>query len=55
MDEVNLSAKSLKDLQYIAKMMGLRIFQDATKELIERIWCAGKSSAEQTSPLRRKH
>ncbi len=55
MDEVNLSAKSLKDLQYIAKMMGLKnISRCNKKELIERIYSAGKSSAEQTEPTETK-
>jgi transcription termination factor Rho len=38
MEEVNLSAKSLEDLQYIAKMMGLRGIKKLEKEeLIEKI------------------
>ncbi len=44
MEEVNLSAKSLEDLQYIAKMMGLRsVAKYEKEELIERILKAGAS------------
>jgi len=51
MDEVNLAAKSLKDLQYIAKMMGIKNISRCTKnELIEKIYSAGKSSAEEIEP-----
>lgn len=42
MEEVNLSAKTIEDLQYIAKMMGLRNVLKSTKEeLIEKIHKAG--------------
>lgn len=42
MEEVNLSAKSLEDLQYIAKMMGLRGVKKFGKdELIDKIRKAG--------------
>ncbi len=42
MEEVNLSAKSLEDLQYIAKMMGLRGVKKYEKdELIDKIMKAG--------------
>jgi len=47
MEEVNLAAKSLEDLQYIAKMMGLRSVTKYTKEeLIERIIKAGEKNAK---------
>jgi len=43
MEEVNLNAKSLEDLQYIAKMMGLRnVMKSTREELIEKIHKAGK-------------
>lgn len=43
MEEVNLSEKSIEDLQYIAKMMGLRSISKYSKEeLIERIRKAGQ-------------
>ncbi len=49
MEEVNLAAKSLADLQYIAKMMGLRSVTKYTKdELIERIHKAGTKGAKKT-------
>ena len=32
MEEVNLTAKSLEDLQYIARMMGLRSISNYSKE-----------------------
>lgn len=48
MDEVNLSAKSLKDLQYIAKMMGIKNISRSSKdELIEKIYNAGSISDAQ--------
>jgi len=51
MDEVNLYEKSLKDLQYIAKMMGIKNISRCTKnELIEKIYSAGKSAAEEKEP-----
>ena len=38
MEEINLSAKSVEDLKYIAKMMNIRNVTKSTKEeLIERI------------------
>jgi transcription termination factor Rho len=47
MEEVNLSAKSIEDLQYIAKMMGLRVSKSITKEeLIEKILKAGSKDSE---------
>jgi transcription termination factor Rho len=47
MEDVNLTAKSLEDLQYIAKMMGLRSVTKYTKdELIERILKAGAKNAK---------
>lgn len=43
MEEVNLSAKSLEDLQYIAKMMGLRgVKKYGKEELIEKILSAAE-------------
>jgi len=46
MEEVNLAAKSLEDLQYIARMMGLRSVTKYNKEeLIERILKAAKRKA----------
>ncbi len=49
MEEVNLSAKSLEDLQYIAKMMGLRNSKNITKEeLIEKIHKAGGMGSKET-------
>lgn len=43
MEEVNLSAKSIEDLRYIAKMMGLRKLAVCTREeLIEKIEKAAK-------------
>lgn len=43
MEKVNLSAKSIEDLQYIAKMMGLRkVAKSSKEELIERIHKAGE-------------
>ncbi len=45
MEEVNLTAKSLEDLQYIARMMGLRSISNYSKEeLIEKIHKAGAGS-----------
>ena len=47
MEEVNLTAKSLEDLQYIASMMGLRnVLKSSKEELIEKIHKAGRASAE---------
>lgn len=47
MEEVNLSAKSIEDLQYIAKMMGLRVSKNITKErLIEKILKAGSKNSD---------
>ncbi|NLV35606.1 MAG: transcription termination factor Rho [Clostridiaceae bacterium] len=47
MEEVNLAVKSLEDLQYIAKMMGIRGVSKSTKEeLIEKIHEAGRAGAE---------
>ena len=47
MEEVNLTAKSLEDLQYIAKMMGIRgVSKSSKEELIEKIHKVGQSSAE---------
>ena len=46
MEDVNLAAKSLEDLQYIARMMGLRKVTSYDKEeLIERIMKAAKRGA----------
>jgi len=46
MEEVNLTAKTLEDLQYIAKMMGLRGINNYSKEeLIEKIHKAGANGA----------
>ena len=43
MEDVNLAAKSLEDLQYIARMMGLRKVTEYSKEeLIEKILKAAK-------------
>ncbi|MGI6668283.1 MAG: transcription termination factor Rho [Acetivibrionales bacterium] len=45
MEEVNLAVKSIEDLQYIAKMMGLRGIKNKTKEeLIEKILKAGEAA-----------
>ncbi len=50
MEEVNLTAKSLEDLQYIARMMGLRnVLKSSKEELIEKIHKAGRASAEKAS------
>ena len=47
MDEVNLSAKSIEDLQYIAKMMHIRnIAKSSKEELIEKIHKAGRSKSD---------
>lgn len=44
MEEVNLAAKSIEDLQYIAKMMGLKGISNYSKdELIEKIHHAGRT------------
>ncbi len=49
MEEVNLSAKSLEDLQYIAKMMGLRgVTKYEKNELIEKILKAGAPKGEKS-------
>ncbi len=46
MEEVNLAAKSLEDLQYIARMMGLRkVTEYGKEELIERILRAARRKA----------
>ena len=46
MEEVNLAAKSLEDLQYIARMMGLRkVTEYGKEELIERILKAARRKA----------
>ncbi|HPV02510.1 MAG TPA: transcription termination factor Rho [Clostridiales bacterium] len=46
MEDVNLAAKSLEDLQYIARMMGLRKVTEYSKEeLIEKILKAAKRKA----------
>jgi transcription termination factor Rho len=43
MEEINLSAKSLEDLQYIANMMGIKNASQSSKEkLIEEIHKAGR-------------
>ena len=45
MEEINLGSKSLEDLRYIAKMMGLKGFSKGEKEdLIEMILNAGKAA-----------
>jgi len=50
MEEVNLTAKSLEDLRYIARMMGLRnVLKCNKEELIEKILKAGRASAEKAS------
>lgn len=50
MEEVNLSEKTIEDLQYIAKMMGLRSVSKYSKEeLIERIHKAGQKGDEKVS------
>lgn len=47
MEEVNLSAKSIEDLQYIAKMMGLKYSKNSSKEeLIEEILKAGSKDSK---------
>jgi transcription termination factor Rho len=46
MEEVNLAVKSIEDLQYIAKMMGVRGIRNKTKEeLIEKILKAGRDGS----------
>ena len=46
MEEVNLNEKSLEDLRYIAKMMGLRNVLKSTKEeLVDKIRKAGEKSS----------
>jgi hypothetical protein len=42
MEEVNLAAKSLEDLQYIAKMMGLRKIATYEKASINNEYDSGK-------------
>jgi len=50
MEDVNLTAKSLEDLRYIARMMGLRsVLKYNKEELIEKILKAGRASAEKAS------
>ncbi len=50
MEEVNLSAKSLEDLQYIAKMMGLRgVKKYGKEELIEKILGAAEPKGTKKS------
>ncbi|MEN6316343.1 MAG: transcription termination factor Rho [Clostridiaceae bacterium] len=50
MEEVNLSEKSIEDLQYIAKMMGLRnVSKYSKEELIGRIRKAGQKGDEKVS------
>ncbi len=52
MEEVNLSSKSLKDLRYIAKMMGIKsITKYRKEELIEKILEAGRN-AEAVTPIK---
>ncbi len=47
MEEVNLTAKSMEDLQYIARMMGLRNINNYSKEeLIEKIHKAGANGVK---------
>lgn len=47
MEEVNLAVKSLEDLRYIAKMMGIRGISRSTKdELIKKIHEAGRAEVE---------
>ena len=44
MDEVNLSAKSIEDLQYIAKMMGIKnVAKMSKEELIQKIHKVGRN------------
>ncbi|MGE5613615.1 MAG: transcription termination factor Rho [Bacillota bacterium] len=50
MEEVNLAVKSIEDLQYIAKMMGIRGIKNKTKEeLIEKIHAAGRAASAKKS------
>jgi transcription termination factor Rho len=45
MEEINLSVKTLEDLQYIAKMMGIKsASKNSKEELIEKIHKAGRKS-----------
>jgi transcription termination factor Rho len=45
MEEINLSVKSIEDLQYIAKMMGIKnVSKSSKEELIEKIHKAGRKS-----------
>lgn len=47
MEEVNLSVKSIEDLQYIAKMMGIKgVTKSNKEELIEKIHRAGRKSGD---------
>jgi transcription termination factor Rho len=55
MEEVNLGSKSLEDLRYIAKMMGLKGYRKSEKEeLIEKILGAGKTADEKKGNKRMK-
>ena len=52
MEEVNLGSKSLEDLRYIAKMMGIKnISRSKKEELIEMILDAGKSNDDNKPEL----
>ncbi len=47
MEEINLSVKSIEDLQYIAKMMGIKgVVKSSKEELIEKIHKAGRKSED---------
>jgi len=55
MEEVNLNSKTLEDLRYIAKMMGIKgVTKYRKNELIEKILSAAKESVENTQPVEEK-
>jgi len=61
MEEVNLTAKSLEDLQYIAKMLGIKnVSKSSKEELIEKIHeigrenAAKKAGSEEEKPVEEK-
>ena len=48
MEDVNLESKSLEDLQYIAKMMGVVLGNEYSKEeLIEQILISGREALKE--------
>ncbi|HHW31454.1 MAG TPA: transcription termination factor Rho [Clostridiaceae bacterium] len=55
MEEVNLNSKTLEDLRYIAKVMGIKgVTKYRKSELIEKILSAAKESVENTQQVRDK-